>query len=502
MKKNGVVFVTILVAIITLSCSREKEIISEEVGRKLTITAYREDSEVKTRTTRDVNGVVSWSAHEDISLFYSAGTNGGSKFTSTNEAPATVADFSGTINVVTGVVEGDTERYFYGIYPFNEENSVNADGSIVTVIPDIQTAAEGTFADNHFVSMGRSRGLEMGFYNLCGGFKFKLLHEGVTKVTLHGNNNEELAGKVKVVLQDGRPIVSEVLDPKTELVMTCPDGGTFKTGVEYFFVMRPITFEEGFTFTMETDDSFVGMREVTTPIVVKRSLFSFAGSEIDSGVVYSSDLAVDLGLSVKWATCNLGATSPEGYGDYYAWGETETYYEPGNAQSSKPVWKEGKSEGYWWTSYKWCMGTYTSLTKYNNNASYGYNGFTDNKVTLEQDDDAAYAKMGRSWRMPTRAELDELRDNCTWAWTTLNGKCGFRVTGTNGNSIFLPASGVRTADEFDYLNSEGHYLSSSLSTFLPCYPFSYRIYYTNGKVYKEVQSDNRCRGYSVRAVTE
>lgn len=286
MKNNGVVFVTILVAIITLSCSREKETISEEVGRKLTITAYREDSEVETKTTRDVNGVVSWSAHEDISLFYSAGTNGGSKFTSTNEASATVADFSGTINVVTGVVEGDTERYFYGIYPFKEENSVNADGSIVTVIPDIQTAAEGTFADNHFVSMGRSRGLEMGFYNLCGGFKFKLLHEGVTKVTLHGNNNEELAGKVKVVLQDGRPLVSEVLDPKTELVMTCPDGGAFKTGVEYFFVMRPITFENGFTFTMETEDLAIGTREINVTIDVKRSLFSFASAAIDTGVEY------------------------------------------------------------------------------------------------------------------------------------------------------------------------------------------------------------------------
>lgn len=465
MKNNGVVFVTILVAIITLSCSREKEIISEEVGRKLTITAYREDSEIETKTTRDVNGVVSWSAHEDISLFYSAGTNGGSKFTSTNEAPATVADFSGTINVITGVVEGDTERYFYGIYPYNEENSVNADGSIVTVIPDIQTAAEGTFADNHFVSMGRSRGLEMGFYNLCGGFKFKLLHEGVTKVTLRGNSGEELAGKVKVSLQDGYPIVTEVLDPKTELVMTCPDGGAFKTGVEYFFVMRPITFENGFTFTMETEDSAIGTRTVDVQIDVERSYFSYSSSAIDSGVNYFvRPLAVDLGLSVKWASLNLGAKKAEDPGYYYSWGELE----PKEAYSS---------------------------------ANYTFNESNyDECVTLHPEDDAASVTLGGLWRMPTISEVQELADsdNCIWEWGVRNGVKGYTIVSRkNGNEIFLPATGAYEGTAHNFTES-GCYWTSSFKS--QGSPLALDLYFNATAYLKDVDGAQRFHGLVIRPV--
>ena len=114
---------------------------------------------------------------------------------------------------------------------------------------------------------------------------------------------------------------------------------------------------------------------------------------------------VDLGLSVKWAKCNLGATSPEGYGDYFAWGETEPYYEEGNAQKTdRVIWKGGKALGYDWNSYRWCEGTYNSLLKYNNNGSFGV---VDNKVFLDPEDDAAHVvvrlphaysnRVGRTW---------------------------------------------------------------------------------------------------------
>ena len=130
--------------------------------------------------------------------------------------------------------------------------------------------------------------------------------------------------------------------------------------------------------------------------------------------------AVNLGLSVKWGSCNVGASSPEDYGDYYAWGETA-------AKSS-----------YSWTNYSWCNGSSTTLTKYNCNSSYGT---VDNKTVLEQNDDAAHVKLGDSWRMPTDAEWTELREKCTWIWTTKNGVNGRLVKGPNGNSIFLPAAG-------------------------------------------------------------
>ena len=153
--------------------------------------------------------------------------------------------------------------------------------------------------------------------------------------------------------------------------------------------------------------------------------------------------AVDLGLpsGLKWASCNVGATAPEEYGGYYAWGETE------------------EKSGYNWSTYKYCNGSSNSLTKYCTSSSYGT---VDNKTTLEPADDVATVKWGGTWRMSTRAEQDELRNNCTWTWTTLNGVNGYRVTGPNGNSIFLPAAGYRRGTGAHYQGSYGRYWSSSL----------------------------------------
>lgn len=151
---------------------------------------------------------------------------------------------------------------------------------------------------------------------------------------------------------------------------------------------------------------------------------------------------VDLGLSVKWATCNVGATKPEEYGDYFAWGETQP------------------KSNYDWSTYKWCNGNNTTLTKYNTSSSYGT---VDNKTTLEAADDAARANWGGSWRMPTDAELTELREQCTWTWTTQNGVEGYKVVSkTNGNSIFLPARHVDIGDCLDCIDVLGNYWSSSL----------------------------------------
>ena len=158
---------------------------------------------------------------------------------------------------------------------------------------------------------------------------------------------------------------------------------------------------------------------------------------------------VDLGLpsGLKWATCNVGATTPEEYGYYFAWGETEPkdYYD-------------------YWTNYKYCNGTYDTMTKYCTDSSYGT---VDNKTTLELSDDAAYVNWGGNWRMPTIAEQDELRNtsNCTWIWTTQNGVNGYKVTSkVNGNSIFLPAAGYRYDDDISYAGSSGEYWSSLLYT--------------------------------------
>lgn len=169
--------------------------------------------------------------------------------------------------------------------------------------------------------------------------------------------------------------------------------------------------------------------------------------------------SVDLGLSVKWATFNLGAFQPEMTGDYYAWGELEPYYAAGYAQSTTPIWKEGKDAGYNWASYFDTDDTGQSFKKYS--AESG-------RKVLDIADDAANQAWGGKWRIPTSAEYQELIDNCSWSYEEVNGVTGFRITskekGYQENSIFMPITGYRTRTALydDESNNEGYYWTSSI----------------------------------------
>ena len=190
---------------------------------------------------------------------------------------------------------------------------------------------------------------------------------------------------------------------------------------------------------------------------------------------------VDLGLSVKWATMNVGATKPEEYGDYFAWGETQP------------------KDTYNWSTYKYCNGSYDTQTKYNTNSSYGT---VDNKTTLDLSDDAARANWGGSWRMPTDAELTELLEQCTWTWTTQNGVYGYKVTskksGYTNKSIFLPAAGYHDGYSFTNTGSCGFFWSSSLYADYPYGAWYVDFYSVN--VYRN--KGNRNCGFSVRPVCQ
>ena len=178
---------------------------------------------------------------------------------------------------------------------------------------------------------------------------------------------------------------------------------------------------------------------------------------------------VDLGLSVKWAICNIGADNPEDYGDYFAWGETEPYYADSYSQSNNPVWKDGKSNGYSWSSYKYANGSSGALTKYCTDSSKGYNGFVDNKTVLDLEDDAAHVNWGGNWRMPTQEEMEELRGKCSWSWTTLNGVVGYLVTsqvaGYENSSIFFPAAGSRSGTYLSGVGTKGEYWSNTFGRY-------------------------------------
>ena len=220
---------------------------------------------------------------------------------------------------------------------------------------------------------------------------------------------------------------------------------------------------------------------------------SYSGTMERAGGPTPVEKYVDLGLpsGTKWARCNLGASKPTDYGDYYAWGETE----PNKAE-------------YTWATYKWMQtgkSDWKHVTKYTAADGHtegiwydaGGNFIGDNKTTLDAADDAATANLDSPWRMPTKKEYDELFDNCTWTWTTQDGVNGYEVKSkTNGNSIFLPAAGYREGSGLYRAGSWGIYRSSSLDAAGSSYAHS--LDFDSGR--RRWCSYSRCNGFPVRPV--
>ena len=202
------------------------------------------------------------------------------------------------------------------------------------------------------------------------------------------------------------------------------------------------------------------------------------GDNTPTGTINAREY-VDLGLpgGLKWAACNVGATKPEEYGRYYAWGATE------------------EKRDYCWDTYKWCNGSFYTLTKYCTDSNYGR---VDNKTVLDLEDDVAHVEGGGSWRTPTYDEIEELINKCTWQWTTLNGVKGYMVTGPNGNSIFFPAAGFCVETELYSRGSHGSYWSSSLSRSEDDCAY-YLDFYVGGRFSRH---GGRDIGFSVRPVSK
>jgi hypothetical protein len=264
---------------------------------------------------------------------------------------------------------------------------------------------------------------------------------------------------VAVLLVGCEPIISEtaptvqpvsVIDVKcTSATVECEvssDGGASLTerGVVYSTSNNPTLMDN----KIQNDGRGIGkytceivnLQENTTYYVR-----AYAINAVDT--IYSEEISfttlwrgIDLGLSVKWATYNIGATKPEEFGHYFAWGEIEP-------KDTVTV-----------DNYKW-MTSYDSYTKYCINSDLGN---VDNKTILEAGDDAATVYWGEQWRMPTYEECVELVEKCTWTWTTQNEVEGYLVVGPNGNSIFLPSAGLRIMET--HFPIRVSYWSSSLYT--------------------------------------
>ena len=207
------------------------------------------------------------------------------------------------------------------------------------------------------------------------------------------------------------------------------------------------------TVLMSIDEAIEELERIPGYGMVFDDEASFVNTKFENGYGY-----VDLGLSVKWAMCNVGAERPEEYGDYFAWGELEP------------------KESYTWENYRFRTRGYDEgtvrLSKYTSicyTGLYDENGISiaDDKTLLEPEDDVARVKWGGKWRMPSREEFDELIQNCTWTWTTQKGVNGFLVTsnkpGYTDRSIFLPAAGLRSLSELRLSGNIGFYWTTTPS---------------------------------------
>ena len=268
--------------------------------------------------------------------------------------------------------------------------------------------------------------------------------------------------------------------------------------LEYGFELAP---EGGQTITLTSDNHADNSFSYQADNLSHNTKYSYAAYVKLDDKVYKGEpktfstlesptpTLVDLGLSVKWASCNLDASKPTEYGGYYQWAGTTDVSDTGIY--------------LYWDKCPYHTGTFSSSgwTKYNSNSSYGT---VDNKTVLESTDDAASVALGGKWRIPTDKEWEELRntDNCSWTWMTIEGVNGYKVqskkSGYTDNWIFLPAAGFRDIDTLYDVGSYGSYWSSSLFTGNPL--SAYFMFFDSISVSRNYSY--RFHGQSVRPVSE
>lgn len=401
----------------------------ETVGNGTQFRATMEGCTSKDGKTALNGTALNWVAGDEIAVY---GTAGRGIYTATPQTPATVALFDN--------VSGETgDAPFRAYYP----TTLTTDGVHVT-LPAVQTTADGSLTE--FPMYAQSDDNTLAFRNLCGALKLHLTKAGVSVSSIEVSTNTPINGQY-TLRYTGVPVIDYESNGTNSTVLECENPQPIANGKDFYIYLPHGNYTE-MTFTITASDGSVCTKhsKANVAIYITRSQYTTINLGENDLVFVNSEDWVDLGLpsGLLWATRNVGATSPEDYGDYFAWGETQP------------------KEVYDWSTYIYSNGADHQLTKYCNKSSYGYNGFTDNLTILQPGDDAATANYGG--RTPTKEEWQELMNNTTSIWTTQNGVNGRLFTGTNGNSFFLPAAGYRWDSSLYYDGSYGYYRSSSLQT--------------------------------------
>lgn len=274
-----------IIAMVMVSCMivEEKDASEVDTSVELVFEATLGSDDYTKSSVQSDESSVWWSAHERINLFFADSES--SLFTSTNDAPSAKVQFRGTIEAFTGQVDGSDAGYFWGIYPYDASNTSNGTDVIATLSPE-QVACPGTFADNQWLAVAHSQGLSLSFRAVCAGFRFYVTKEGVKSVTFKGNNNEILAGKARIgVDENNLPVVLENLSEEREITLSAPEGEALEVGTLYYMTFFPNNFTKGFTVTFNTETES-GTRIYNSPKDFKRTDVH-RGVAFDKGIEYT-----------------------------------------------------------------------------------------------------------------------------------------------------------------------------------------------------------------------
>ena len=261
-------------------------------GKEIEFTATTGETDPETKSTLIQDGelpngqpkmITWWSPAEEICIFY--GASEGNKFTSTNTELVQKATFRGTLSAFTGQNESGDYNYFWAVYPYDA--AVSCDGeSVVAILADEQEAFAGSFANKTNITIAKSPGLSLGFYNVCSFLRFTVEKEGVIAATFRGNNNEDVAGKFRVSMgTDGKPTAPEVIEGEKQITLRRPNDEPFVVGTSYYFVLLPQTFENGFTVQFDTADE-TGSRVITVSAPFIRNNINYGNTAFDHNIEY------------------------------------------------------------------------------------------------------------------------------------------------------------------------------------------------------------------------
>ena len=277
--KKHLLIAAAVAALAALSCSKEAADVEPAGlpgGQEVILTAGFGDED-ETRTVRQSDGKVFWSANDEISVV--RGTNVyGNKFVSTNTSPAPRAGFQGTMPSGTGA--------FWAVHPYDDY--VYFDGTyLVTTLPDKQEAVADTFAEDLFISVAYSETESLSFYNVVGGLKFSVTQPGIKKVVLTALGDEPLSGLMGIMMVGGRPTFWAWGTTQSQIELT-PASGTFEVGKAYHFVTLPQELGSGFSLYFEKEDGTFAFRDVAKPVTIDASRFKTM-MEADKGLKYEKD---------------------------------------------------------------------------------------------------------------------------------------------------------------------------------------------------------------------